>query len=100
MNNNSVHVIGRVKRDARAVAVREGLSVLNFALVVEMEGEKPLYVDCAAYGDAAESLDGYVECGEVLSVDGWLSHRTYTGGDGRVRTSMVVMVEEATEVQA
>lgn len=97
MDNNSVHVVGKVKRDAQASEPRDGMRIINFTLVVEMEGEKPLYVDCAAMNDACDSLDGYVERDEILAVDGWLTHRTYTGADGRVRTSMVVMAERVME---
>lgn len=95
--NNSVHAEGTVKRDAEAVEVRKGLRALNFTLVVEVDGDKPLYVDCDAYSDAVDSLDGYVSAGEFLSIDGRLTHRTYTGSDGRVRTGMRVLVERVGE---
>jgi single-stranded DNA-binding protein len=95
--NNMVHIVGKVKRDARAVDVRKGLKALNFTLVVEVDGDKPLYVDCDAYGETVEELEGYVECDEELEVYGRLTHRTYTGNDGRVRTGMRVFVERVEE---
>jgi single-stranded DNA-binding protein len=95
--NNKVHIVGKVKRDAKAVDVRKGMRALNFTLVVEVDGDKPLYVDCDAYGEVVEELEGYVECGEELEVDGRLTHRTYTGTDGRVRTGMRVRVERGEE---
>ncbi len=95
--NNMVHIVGKVKRDAKAVDVRKGMRALNFTLVVEVDGDKPLYVDCDAYGEVVEALEGYVECDEELEVYGRLTHRTYTGSDGRVRTGMRVLVERVEE---
>lgn len=93
MTGNSVVITGRVKRDASARVIRDGLSVLNFTLMVYEGNERWAYVDCSAYADACDQLEGYVEADEQVTVHGHLSFRTYTDGGGRKRTGIVVMVE-------
>lgn len=91
---NYVSVRGRVLRDERERFVRDGLSVIDFTLAVDYpDGDKPVYVDCYGCNDACDALDGFVEAGEVISVEGYLTFRTYTTKSGQRRSGMVVYAE-------
>lgn len=93
---NYVNVSGSVKASATAARIRAGLSAINFTLVVDGgEGERPTYVDCMAYGDDIVNgqLEGFVDEGEWLEVEGHLSFRTFTDSNGSRRSGIIVYVE-------
>jgi single-stranded DNA-binding protein len=94
-SNNYVRIEGCVKEDAKSKRIREGLSAMDFTLVVNgVEKERATYVDCISYGDVVNGLDGYVDKGEYMELEGHLTFRTYTAPDGTKRTGMVVYVDE------
>ena len=96
---NHVTLAGTVKQDAIARRVREGLRSMDFTLVTCTRG-KPVYVDCVAYGRVVdEQLEGFVNEGERIEVEGSLSFRTMTAQDGTRRTRSVVYVERAEPVE-
>lgn len=75
MQNNYVRLAGTVKREAVA-----GSSVLDFALeVVNERGRFDIY-DCRLTSQSAayEQLEGFVNEGEPLEVEGHLERRTVT----------------------
>ena len=79
MKRNSVHIEGHVKRDADCVRTENGDNFLQFTLVVDGGmREPPTYVDCVAFRDVADTVDGYVSTNERLVVDGYLAFRTLT----------------------
>ena len=91
---NFVRISGRVLRDEDARYVREGLSIIDFALAVEdPDGERPVYVDCYGTNDACKTLGGFVEENEELVVEGHLTFRTFTTKGGQRRSGVVVYVE-------
>lgn len=96
-DTNYVHLTGTVKADAEARDVRNGLRCIDFTLVVNFHN-RPMYTNCTAYGEAAESLDGYVEEGERLEIEGNLTFRTFTDKFGNRTTRHIVRVERATEI--
>lgn len=75
MDNNTVHLLGTVKRDAKA-----GGGVLDFALEVVCEKGRLNIFDCrlTAQSDAWTDLEGFVNEGEQMEVIGHLEKRTYT----------------------
>lgn len=99
MNGNYVRLVGKVKRDASSELIRKGLPVLNFCLEVQADGEKSVYVDCIAYGETVEMFEGFVNGGERLVVEGYLSFRSYTGTDGVRKTMQFVHVDSMSEVE-
>ena len=96
MQGNYVRIVGSVKRNAEAESVREGLRALNFTVEAPTDSDRPTYVDCIAYGDVVESIEGFVEAGEPIEVEGFLMFRTYTDGRGRKKSSLYVMAESIT----
>ena len=93
--DNFVHIVGTCKRDAEATYVRSGLQVLNFSLVVpDQFSDRDVYIDCVAFGDAVEALEGFVTGGETLRVIGRLTFRSWTDATGMQRNGKVVYVYE------
>ena len=99
MQGNYVRLVGTVKRDATSELIRKGLPVLNFCLEVGADGDRRVFVDCIAYGDTVEDFEGFVSAGEAIEVEGYLSFRTYTDGDGSRKTMQFVHVEAMSEVE-
>lgn len=74
-DNNYVHLIGTVKRDAR-----EGSNVLDFAIEVPNERGRRNIFDCrlTSMSPAWQDLEGFVNEGEQIEVIGHLEKRTST----------------------
>lgn len=97
---NSVHIEGVIKRDAQQKELRNGVRVMDFCLAVvdPLNESMSTYIDCFAATDAVDELDGYVEEGERLAVDGFLTFRTMTDHRGRRKSALIVNVEHAEEI--
>ena len=76
---NNVQISGRVKRDAKAVHVRDDCSVMDFSIEVETNGKKEIY-DCRTTSASAamEQLNGELFEGEEIEIEGHLQRRTWT----------------------
>lgn len=77
MDNNYVHLIGTVKRDAT-----QGDGVMDFAIEVpDHKGTLNIY-DCrlTRRSDAWDELEGFVNEGEPIEIIGHLEKRTTTEG--------------------
>ena len=83
MENNSVHMLGTVKRDATAMENGKGGHTLDFALQVTnpVNGRFDIF-DCRLtdYSAAMADLEGFVTEGEELEIMGHLEKRTATEG--------------------
>ena len=75
MDNNYVHLIGTVKRDAT-----EGDGILDFAVEVPNERGVRNIFDCrmTKRSNAWEQLEGFVNEGEPIEIVGHLEKRTST----------------------
>ena len=77
--DNFVHLTGVIKRDAEARRVREGLHIMDFTIVVGAEeGRRGTYIDCEAYGPVIEATEGFVEEGELVTIEGRVGFRTWS----------------------
>lgn len=77
MDNNYVHLIGTVKRDAT-----QGDGVMDFAIEVpDHKGTLQIF-DCrlTKRSEAWDELEGFVNEGETIEVLGHLERRTTTDG--------------------
>lgn len=92
---NRVHIEGVVKRDAEASSPRPGVRVMNFTLSVQdpINDGMLTYVDCFAATDIVDQMDGYVEEGETMAIDGFLTFRTITDYKGRKKSTIIVYVQ-------
>lgn len=77
MDNNYVHLVGRVKRDAT-----QGDGVMDFAVEVPNQKGTMQIFDCrlTRRSDAWEKLEGFVNEGEPIDIVGHLEKRTTTDG--------------------
>lgn len=77
MDNNFVHIIGTVKRDAT-----QGDGVLDFAIEVPNHKGTLQIFDCRLTNrsDAWNELEGFVNEGEPIEIMGHLEKRTATDG--------------------
>lgn len=77
MDNNFVHLIGTVKRDAT-----QGDGVMDFAIEVPNHKGTMQIFDCrlTQRSDAWDELEGFVNEGEPIEVMGHLEKRTTTDG--------------------
>ena len=77
MDNNFVHIIGTVKRDAT-----QGDGVLDFAIEVPNHKGTLQIFDCrlTSRSDAWSELEGFVNEGEPIEIMGHLEKRTTTDG--------------------
>lgn len=75
MENNSVHLIGTVKRNAEA-----GSGVIDFAIEVENRKGRREIFDCrtTSHSAAYHTLEGFVNEGEPIELVGHLEKRTFT----------------------
>lgn len=104
MENNSVHLVGTVKRDATAADTGNGGQVLDFALMVTnpTNGRFDIF-DCrlTSYSAAMDQLEGFVTEGERLELVGRLEKQTRTedqriaGVWVQVRTTQIVVYVES-----
>lgn len=98
---NNVHIEGTVKRDAEFSSPRNGVELLGFTLTVRdpTNDNLDIYVDCFAGTDVTKKLEGYVNEGERLAVDGHLTFRTATDHKGRKRSALMVYVDDVKEIE-
>lgn len=77
MDNNFVHLIGTVKRDAA-----QGDGVMDFAVEVPNHNGTLNIFDCrlTKRSDAWDELEGFVNGGEPIEIMGHLEKRTTTDG--------------------
>ena len=77
MDNNLVHLVGTVKRDAT-----QGDGVLDFAIEVPNHKGTMQIFDCrlTQRSDAWDDLEGFVNEGEPIEIMGHLEKRTTTDG--------------------
>lgn len=99
MQGNYVRLVGSVKRDAQQEWIRQNLPVMNFCIAVPADGERRVYVDCVAYGDVVSDFEGFLEAGEEVEVEGYISFRSYTDSSGQRKTMQYIHVEAMNEVQ-
>lgn len=94
LSDNYVHLRGFVKRDAQSRHVRDGLTIMDFTLVVPSgDTARDVYVDCVAYGRVVGDADGYVEEGELISVEGRIGFRTWTDTHGIRKRGCIIVVD-------
>ena len=99
--HNNIHIEGIVKRDESAKVLNSKVSVMDFCLMVNdpMSDGLDVFIDCFAASEGCAKLDNFVSEGERIAVDGFMTFRTYTDHLGRKKSSMVVYVEDAYEIE-
>ena len=93
---NSVTLVGRVVRDLEVKTTTSGKEVSSFALAVDGYGkDSPAnFVDCVAWGKAAEILAQYATKGKQIGITGRLQTRTWEDNDGNKRKATEVVIDQ------
>ena len=100
-NFNKVILLGNLTRDPQLQYLPNDTPVCDFGLAVNrryrgQDGEtkeEVCYVDIAAFGKQAETLNQYMSKGRPLLVEGRLRFRQWTTEDGQKRSKLSVVAE-------
>lgn len=98
---NKVVLMGNLTRDPELRTTPNGQTVCSFSLAINRtwrnaDGEQQEavdYIDCNAWGKAAEIINQYMQKGRALLISGRLQHRTWEQ-DGQKRSKVEVVVED------
>ena len=95
-------IMGNVTRDPELRAVSSGTQVCSFSVAVNRsfkggDGENKesvSFINCTAWGKAAEIISQYAKKGTGIMVSGRLEQRSYEAKDGSKRSTTEVVVED------
>lgn len=96
---NRVVLIGRLTRDPELRTTGTGKSVVSFSIAVTkkfkpQDGSPDAdFFNVTAWGKSAEYVSNYLTKGRLVSVDGRLQTRKYTGSDGVTREVVDVVAD-------
>jgi len=98
---NKVIIMGNLTRDPELRTTTGGQNVCSFSLAVnrswkDANGETQeavSFIDCTAWGKAAEIINQYTQKGRALLVSGRLQSRSWEQ-DGQKRSKLEVVVED------
>lgn len=90
---NNVTLVGRVVRDIEVKTTNSGKEVASFALAVDGYGkEAPAnFIDCVAWGKAAEILSQYATKGKQIGITGRIQTRNWEKDDVKRKATEVVI---------
>lgn len=95
-NMNKVILIGRLTKDPELnFAAGSGTAVTRFGLAVKRPFKKDEsdFINCVAFGKAAETIAQYITKGRQLAVTGSIRSGSYDAKDGSKRYTSDVVVE-------
>jgi single-strand DNA-binding protein len=98
---NKVILMGNLTKDPELRVIPSGQNVCSFSLAVNRswknangeQQEAVDYIDCNAWGKAAEIISQYMQKGRALLVSGRLQQRSWEQ-DGQKRSKVEVVVED------
>ena len=90
---NNVTLVGRVVRDIEVKTTNSGKEVASFALAVDGYGkDTPAnFIDCVAWGKAAEILGQYATKGKQIGITGRIQTRNWEKDDIKRKATEVVI---------
>lgn len=93
---NNVTLVGRVVRDLEVKQTNSGKEVASFALAVDGYGkEAPAnFIDCVAWGKAAEILGQYATKGKQIGITGRIQTRNWEDKSGNKRKATEVVIDQ------
>lgn len=89
---NSVCIIGRLTKDVQEWRTQNGTPVVSFTLAVDRRKKEDGadFINCIAWGKAAETIARYVHKGDLFGVTGYIQTRSYEK-DGRTNYATEVV---------
>lgn len=93
---NSTTLVGRVVRDIEVKTTNSGKEVASFALAVDGFGkDAPAnFIDCVAWGKAAEILGQYATKGKQIGITGRIQTRPWEDKEGNKRKATEVVIDQ------
>ena len=90
---NNVTLVGRVVRDIEVKTTNSGKEVASFALAVDGYGKDvpANFIDCVAWGKAAEILGQYATKGKQIGITGRIQTRNWEKDDIKRKATEVVI---------
>ena len=91
--------LGRLVSDPETNYTQQGKVYVKFTIAINRiyknaEGGYDVdFIDCIAWGQAAETIGKYVHKGQRLLVEGTLNINNYEGKDGVTRRSSIITVK-------
>lgn len=98
---NKVELIGRLTANPDIRQTANGISVASFAVAVNRrfknaQGQYEAdFINCVAWRSTAEFIARYFEKGKSIAVVGSIQTRKYDDKEGKKRTAVEVVVDEA-----
>ena len=95
-------IMGNITRDPELRAVSSGSQVCSFSVAVNRnykgndgsDKEQVSFINCTAWGKAAEIISQYAKKGSGIMVSGRLEQRSYEAKDGSKRSTTEIVVED------
>lgn len=103
MDLNRISLTGRATKDPELRTTNSGSSVLSLSLAFNDRTFNPStkewedqanFIDCAVFGERAESLSNLIKKGSRLAVGGKLRWRRWEAKDGTKRTAHSIFVTD------
>lgn len=90
---NRTTLVGRLVADVEVRKTQSGLSVASFTVAVndDRDKEKTYFINCVAWRQGADFLGQYSRKGDLVSVDGKLTTRSYERDGQKVYITEVVV---------
>lgn len=92
--------IGRLTRPAELKSTNGGTYICRFSIVSNSTvkrgdeyKDEPNFIDCVAFGKAAENICKYTDKGHRIGIEGRLKFSSWDGEDGKKRNKLEIMVE-------
>lgn len=89
---NRVILEGRLTKDIEIRKTSSNLSTAQFTLAVPKKFKKDEadWINCVVWRNHADFLDQYAHKGDLLSIEGYISTRSYEGQNGKVYVTEVI----------
>lgn len=93
---NNITLLGRLTAGLDPRQTSSGKTVASFTLAVDGPARDAAasFIDCVAWGAAAETIAKYTSKGDQLAVTGYVETRAYTDKNNNKRKSTTVVVRD------
>lgn len=99
---NKVILAGRLTETPELKKTTTDLFVTSFNLAVDRKGKEKTtdFLTCVAWRGTAEFITKYFQKGNAICITGSLQTRKYTAKDGKEKTAVEIVVDEAYFVES
>jgi len=93
---NKVILMGRLTKDPEIRTTESGLKIASYSLAVDRRSKEKEadFINCKAFGNAAEFVEKYLAKGTKIAVSGRIQSGSYTNKERRKVYTFDVIVED------